>query len=82
MPKYIIEREITGVGKLTLVELQNLAQKSYGVLQKLGTKIQWVQSHVTDDKLYCVYIAPDEATVYEHATLGSFPANRVAKSER
>ena len=79
MPKYIIEREIAGVGKLPPSELQIISQRSCVVLQKLGTKIQWVQSHVTDDKIYCVYIAPDEATVYEHARLGGFPSNRVSK---
>jgi hypothetical protein len=79
MPKYVIERDIAGAGKLTPDQLQNIAQKSCGVLQKLGTRIQWVQSHVTDHKLYCVYIAPDEATVYEHARLGGFPANRVSQ---
>lgn len=79
MPKYVIEREIAGAGKLTSDQLQDIAQKSCGVLQKLGPKIQWVQSSVTNDKLYCVYIAPDEATVLEHARLGGFPANRVSK---
>jgi hypothetical protein len=79
MPKYVIEREIAGAGKLTSNQLQDIAQKSCGVLQTLGPKIQWVQSSVTNDKLYCIYIAPDEATVLEHARLGGFPANRVSK---
>jgi hypothetical protein len=79
MPKYIIEREIPGIGMFTSEQLQQASQKSCSVLQKLGPKIQWVQSHVTDDKMYCVYIAPDEATVHEHARLGGFPANRVAR---
>jgi Protein of unknown function (DUF4242) len=63
MPKYIIEREIPGAGKLTSEELQGISQKSCGVLKKLGPQIQWLESYVTDDKVYCVYIAPDEATV-------------------
>jgi len=79
MPKYIIEREIPGAGKLTPAQLQGISQTSCGVLQKLGPKIQWQESFVTDDKIYCVYIAPDEATVREHAKLGGFPANRVSE---
>jgi hypothetical protein len=79
MPKYIIEREIAGAGKLTTEQLQGVAQKSCGVLKKLGPQIQWLESYVTDDKVYCVYIAPDEATVREHAKLGGFPANRVSE---
>jgi hypothetical protein len=77
MPKYIIEREIAGAGKLTPEQLQGVSQKSCGVLRKLGPQIQWLESYVTDDKVYCVYIAPDEATVREHARQGGFPANRV-----
>ena len=79
MPKFVIEREIPGAGKLSPAELQAISQKSCGVLNTMGPKIQWVQSFVTDDKIYCVYIAPDEATVREHATKGGFPANRVSR---
>ena len=79
MPKYVIEREIPGAGKLSKADLQAISQKSCGVLSKMGPKIQWVESFVTDDKIYCVYLAPDEATVREHATQGGFPANRVSR---
>lgn len=79
MPKYIIEREIPGAGSLTAQDLQGISQKSCGILNDMGPKIQWVESYVTDDKVYCVYIAPDEATVREHAEKGGFPANRVAE---
>jgi hypothetical protein len=79
MPKYLIEREIPGAGKLSAAELQSISQKSCGVLQGLGPQIQWVQSYVTGDKVYCVYIAPDEAMVREHAKKGGFPANRVSE---
>jgi hypothetical protein len=79
MPKYVIEREIAGAGKLTPEQLQGISQKSCGVLQKLGPQVQWLESYVTDDKIYCVYIAPDEATVREHARQGGFPANRVSE---
>ena len=82
MPKYVIEREIAGAGKLTPDQLQGIAQKSCGVLKKLGPQIQWLESYVTDDKIYCVYIAPDEATVREHAKQGAFPANRVSEVKR
>jgi hypothetical protein len=82
MPKYIIEREIAGAGKLTQGQLHGIAQKSCSVLQKLGPQIQWLESYVTDDKVYCVYIAPDEAAVREHAAQGGFPANRVSKVNR
>ncbi|MDX2439550.1 MAG: DUF4242 domain-containing protein [Desulfobacterales bacterium] len=78
MPKYIIEREIPGAGKLTAEELKGISQTSCGVLQEMGPTIQWVQSYVTDDKIYCVYIAPDEASVRKHAEQGGFPANSVA----
>jgi Protein of unknown function (DUF4242) len=78
MPKYVIERDIPGAGKLSPAELQGISAKSCGVLGKLGPSIQWVQSYVTDDKIYCVYIAPDEAMVREHARLGGFPANKVS----
>ncbi len=79
MPKYVIEREIPGAGKLSPAELQGISQKSCSVLQKLGPQIQWLQSYVTDDKLYCVYIAPSEAAIREHASQGGFPANRIAQ---
>jgi hypothetical protein len=79
MPKFLIERDIPGAGKLSPAELQAIAQKSCGVLRELGPQVQWVQSYVTGDKVYCVYIAPDEAAVREHATRGGFPANRVSR---
>ena len=79
MPKYIIEREIPGAGSLAYRELQDISQKSCGILCEMGPKIQWVESYVTDDKVYCVYIAPDEATVREHAEKGGFPANRISQ---
>ncbi|MCI0360964.1 MAG: DUF4242 domain-containing protein [Planctomycetaceae bacterium] len=78
MPKYVIEREIPGAGKLTADQLRSISQTSCGVLQKLGPQIQWVQSYVTDDKVYCIYIAPSEEMVREHARQGGFPANRVS----
>jgi hypothetical protein len=78
MPKYIIEREIPNAGSLTNVELQSISQKSCGVLSHMGPKIQWLESYVTDDKVYCVYIAPDEASIKEHAEKGGFPANRIS----
>ena len=78
MPKFVIEREIPGAGKLTPQELQAISQKSCGVLRSMGPQIQWLQSYVTDDKIYCVYFAPDEATVREHARKGGFPANRIS----
>jgi hypothetical protein len=79
MPKYIIEREIAGAGTLTPEQLQGISQKSCGVLRNLGPQIQWLESYITDNKIYCVYIAPDEATVREHAAQGGFPANRVSE---
>ena len=79
MPKFVIDREIPGAGALTADQLQAISQTSCGVLTKMGSQIQWIQSFVTDDKIYCVYLAPDEATVREHATLGGFPANSVAR---
>jgi hypothetical protein len=78
MPKFVIEREIPGVGGLTAEQLKAVSQTSCGVLKGMGPQIQWVQSFVTDDKIYCVYIAPNEETVREHARLGQFPANSVA----
>ena len=79
MPKYIIEREIPGAGSLTTQDLHGISQKSCGILNAMGPKIQWVESYVTDDKVYCVYIAPDEATVRAHAEQGGFPANRISQ---
>lgn len=79
MPKFVIEREIPGAGKLSSAELHGISQKSCGVLQELGPQVQWVQSYVTDDKVYCVYIAPNEAAVRKHAEMGGFPANAVSK---
>jgi hypothetical protein len=79
MPKYVIERDIPGAGKLTPAELQGIAQKSCGVLSEMGPQINWVHSYVTGDKVYCVYIAPNEAMVREHAEKGGFPANRVSE---
>ena len=79
MPKYVIEREIPGAGKLSKDELRSISAKSCGVLQKLGPEIQWVHSYVTDDKIYCVYIAPSEAMVREHAKQGGFPADKVSE---
>jgi hypothetical protein len=79
MPKYVIEREIPGAGKLSAAELKTISQKSCGVLQKLGPQIQWVHSYVTDDKIYCIYNAPNEEMVREHATQGGFPANRISQ---
>ena len=79
MPKYVIEREIPNAGKLSQQELQGISQKSCGVLQKLGPQVQWIESFVTDDKIYCIYVAPDEATVKQHAQMGGFPANSVMR---
>ena len=79
MPKYLIEREIPGAGALSAAELQGIAQKSCGVLSNMGPQIQWVQSYVTGDKIYCVYIAPNADMVREHARQGGFPANSVAE---
>lgn len=82
MPKYVIERDIPGAGQLTAQQLNAISQKSCSVLTALGPRIQWVESYVTDDKVYCVYIAPDEALVREHAKQGGFPANRVSAVRR
>ncbi len=79
MPKFVIERELPGAGKLSAEELQAISQKSCSVLQELGPQVQWVQSYVTDDKIYCVYIAPNEALVRKHADMGGFPANSVSQ---
>lgn len=79
MPKFLIEREIPGAGNLSPQELQSISQTSCGVLQKMGPQIQWLQSYVTGDKIYCVYIAPNEEMIREHASQGGFPANRVSE---
>jgi Protein of unknown function (DUF4242) len=79
MPKFVIEREIPGAGKLSKQELQAISQKSCGVLREMGPQIQWVHSYVTDDKIYCVYNAPDEQAVKTHAQMGGFPANTIAR---
>jgi hypothetical protein len=79
MPKYVIEREIPGAGNISPADLKAISQKSCGVLKGLGPQIQWVQSYVTDDKIYCIYIAPNSEMVLEHARQGGFPANSVAE---
>jgi hypothetical protein len=79
MPKFVIEREIPGAGKLSPEELRGISQTSCGVLQQMGPRIQWLHSYVTGDKIYCVYIAPNEETIREHAQAGGFPANRVSE---
>ena len=79
MPKFVIEREIPGAGSLTQEQLQGISQTSCGVLEKMGPQIQWLESYVTGDKIYCVYIAPNEDMIREHASQGGFPANRVSE---
>ena len=79
MPKFVVERDLPGAGKLSPQELKALSQKSCAVLTKMGAQIQWLESYVTDDKFYCVYVAPNEAEVREHARQGGFPANRVSR---
>ena len=79
MPKYIIEREIPDAGKLSQSDLQGISQKSCDVLKNMGPQIQWVESYVTDDKVYCVYISPNEAMIKQHAQEGEFPANKVSE---
>ena len=79
MPKYVIERELPGAGKLSPAELKAISGKSCDALRELGPKVQWLQSFVTDDKIYCVYVADSEKTVTEHARLGGFPCNRIAR---
>ena len=79
MPKYVIEREIPGAGSLSAEQLQAISQTSCGVLRRLGPEIQWVHSYVTGDKIYCIYIAPNEQLVREHAIQGGFPANSIAE---
>jgi uncharacterized protein DUF4242 len=82
MPQFVIEREIPGAGNLSDAELQDIARKSVGVLKEMGPSIKWLHSYVTGDKVYCVYLAPDEETVREHARRGGFPANRVSAVRR
>ncbi len=79
MPKFVIERDLPGAGKLTPEELKDVSQKSCDVLKNLGPEINWVQSYVTDDKIYCVYVAPNEEMIREHAKQGGFPANRISE---
>jgi hypothetical protein len=79
MPKYLIEREIPGAGSLTTDQLREVAQTSCNVLREMGPQIQWVESYVTADKVYCVYISPNEDMIREHATTGGFPANRISE---
>ena len=79
MPKFVIERQIPGAGKFTAADLKAISQKSCGVLGSMGPQIQWIHSYVTDDRIYCVYQAPDEAMVRRHAELGGFPANRIER---
>ena len=82
MPKFVIEREVPGAGDLTDAQLREMARKSVGVLKELGPEIQWLHSYVTGDKVYCVYLAPDEATIQEHARRVGIPCNRVSKVRR
>jgi hypothetical protein len=82
MPKFVIEREIPGAGNLTDAELQEVSRQSVAVLRSMGTEIQWLQSYVTGDKVYCVYLAPDEATIRDHARRGGLPANRISAVRR
>lgn len=79
MPKYVIEREIPDAGKMSPADLQQASQTSCGVLKKLGPQIQWVESYVTDNKVYCVYIAPNKEIIEEHARQGGFPANKISE---
>ncbi|HYU45272.1 MAG TPA: DUF4242 domain-containing protein [Terriglobales bacterium] len=79
MHKFVIERELPGAGSLSAETLQGISQKSCGVLKELGPQIQWVESFVTDDKIYCVYLAPNEELIREHAKRGGFPANRISQ---
>jgi uncharacterized protein DUF4242 len=82
MPRYVIERQLPGAGRLTAEEVRGVAQRSCAVLKELGTDIQWVESYVTDDKIYCVYLAPDEELIREHARRGGFPADRISRVRR
>ena len=82
MPRYVIERNVPGAGQLGPEQIQGIAQKSCGVLKDLGPEIQWVESYVTSDTIYCVYLAPNEEMIREHARLGGFPANRISRVSR
>jgi Nickel responsive protein SCO4226-like len=82
MPKYVIERELPGAGNLTDEQIQGISQKSNSVLEELGPKIQWVESFVTDDKIYCIYIAPNKEMIEKHAAKGGFPANKISEVKR
>jgi hypothetical protein len=82
MPKYVIERELPGAGNLTDEQIQGISQKSNTVLEELGPKIQWVESFVTDDKIYCIYIAPNKEMIEKHAAKGGFPANKISEVKR
>ncbi len=82
MPRYVIERDLPGAGDLSPDEIRAISQKSCAVLEEMGPRIQWEHSHVTGDRIYCVYIAPDEAMIREHAQRGGFPANRVSQVAR
>lgn len=79
MPKFLIEREIAGAGKLTLTDLQSISQKSCSVLRGMGPEIRWIKSYVVDDKVYCVYVAPNKEMIRQHAEQGDFPANRISE---
>jgi hypothetical protein len=82
MPKFLIEREVPGASQLSPLELQSLARRSVGVLRQLGPDIQWVESYITGNNLFCVYVAPDEEMVREHGRLGGFPVNRVTQIQQ
>lgn len=82
MPKYVIERELPGAGQIPAADMQGIAQKSCDILQELGPQIQWLESYVTDDKLYCIYIAPNAEMIKEHAEKGGFPANKISQIVR
>jgi hypothetical protein len=82
MPKYVIERELPGAGNLTNEQIQGISQKSCEVLDRLGPQIQWVESYVTDDKIYCIYISPNKEMIEKHAAEGGFPANKIAEVKR
>jgi hypothetical protein len=82
MPKFVIEREIPGLGNMSDVEIRDASRRSVAALKELGPEIQWLQSYVTGDKLYCVYLAPDESLIREHAKRGGFPANRISAVRR
>jgi len=79
MPKFVIERDIPEAGRMSSEQLQAISQKSCGILREMGPQIQWIQSYVVDDKIYCIYVAPDEDTVRKHADKGGFPANRISR---